>query len=285
VTGTTTSVRGWALFVASAVLLTACGGTAISYLAEGESPKPAALMLSEKEARKLPKVGAVRIIDPEAQPTAPEAGAVAPRPVREAGPPGNPLATTLAVPPVEGTYAAAGLVEFGTGTDEFEFDYVIEKSTAATGGRRQLQVWDFGEDGSVEFTYLFTDLELLLLSQKTSGSLGIPSCDAFKPPIQWLKMPLEVEAKWDQEVGCKGSEGKTRQFSRVLRTEKIDIGGVQADAFVVETYAPGEQEGSSSTLLQWFVPKERLVVRFEQDVRSPQGSFYFEYQLGSLTPS
>lgn len=184
-------------------------------------------------------------------------------------------------------------------TSEQEREVSVENLGAGAEGTRQKA--SFSEQSTtVELFALWRSDGAWITHWKVSSPQGSFECD-WEPDYPHLELPLEVGAEWSSDVSCDtqvdSQPGRFRQqeTARVVGTEKVDVGGVSVDTFVIERTTKLESEFGAFQTTQDITERENLSLRYGLEVRShgtsktmtPDGqSFEMERKLEllSLTP-
>jgi hypothetical protein len=197
-----------------------------------------------------------------------------------AAPQGTIAAGPAVGPPSEGRYLYAG-----EGSETIRFGSASPCS------------WDVDEatldvkhttDGTV-FDWRYTDNHLerlvfdygakrvrLTFAGAAVTCLGVrnTSEEDYRPPTDWLRLPLKVGASWEQQTTA--GDRDEQVTVKILRRERVTVPAGTFDAVVVRfrTELSGSEEGFA-TATQWLVPSLGLAVRDIGRTRASRGNIEF----------
>lgn len=270
--------------LAMTLALSACGGSEADPTQGFAGPLyPAATLLSDEQAEEF-------VPTPEPVDASPTPSIVTVKPTafagdnRQVGPPGNPVASTLADPPAEGLYQYRFTVQGDFGEQSNDFAIAVSEPRTVRGGTTQTHVWEI-EGFPQTFDYRYTAQRLFLERVESTQPDGSTFECIFDPPHVEMQLPLSAGAGWNGTTSCEG-EDQTAEFeSEVVRTERVEVAGTAVDTFVVRTITVADDD-SRTVQTVWFAPTVRMYVLFEQEIHSETfGSLRTTAEMLSLTPS
>ena len=271
--------RTGALIVVLALAGVACGGEPETFAAIDQAP--AATIVTARQAREFVPAPEDVLDLTEEDPGGVASPGAAPR---EIGPSGNPVAQTLADPPVPGRYPHRLTASGAFGAQVVSFEVEIENAVEQGGGREQVQRWDV-PDFEQSFTYRWTPQQLLLTEITFTGFDGRTETCTYEPPQLQVQLPISVGSTWEAETTC--GETRERTTSEVIRTEQLTIGGVIVDTFVIQTSGVTRRgdDREETTAIAWYAPDQRLFVRVETETENPDvGTIRIEIEATSVVP-
>lgn len=277
--GSSRAARAAALIVALALAGVACGGEPETFAAVDQAP--AATIVTARQAREFVPAPEDVLDLTEEEPNGAGPGAAAPR---EIGPPGNPVAETLADPPQSGRYPHRLTASGAFGAQVVSFEVDIEEPREAGGGREQVQFWDI-PDFEQSFVYRWTPQQLHLIEVTATGPDGREETCRYDPPLLQVQLPISVGSTWEAESTC--GDTRERGTAEVIRTEQLTIGGVTVDTFVIQSTGVSRRGDTreEETAIVWYAPEQRLFVRLETETENPEvGTIRIEVEATSVVP-
>lgn len=190
--------------------------------------------------------------------------------------------------PAEGRFVYRRTVESSGETTEEEASWIV----TYLDGEFYEEVSAKGRDGNPDDESSGVTMRWTK-SAATRTALRFPSVQAepprrcdLQPPLLAKPLPLEVGLRWESASACGEDRRRTEEEidGHVLRTERIQVAGVELDTFVIATLSGRGQKGIfwfASEGTQWFSPQLGIAVRTTEVRRETETNSGFRQDITS----